>query len=139
MIRRPPRSTRTDTLFPYTTLFRSARQPAHMDAICAHDIFGWNFPDVGRQKFLVGFAIPRVLLNISGAKKHVRRMLLAVIPKQQGFEPLKMSLLKRSAVLGHAATNRACSTRLSMVQMPSMPGRQSSQWRDPRCPFTPLT
>src|SRR3546814_4072319 len=26
MIRRPPRSTRTDTLFPYTTLFRSRRQ-----------------------------------------------------------------------------------------------------------------
>src|SRR3546814_19945192 len=25
MIRRPPRSTRTDTLFPYTTLFRSLR------------------------------------------------------------------------------------------------------------------
>src|SRR3546814_3556467 len=25
MIRRPPRSTRTDTLFPYTTLFRSTR------------------------------------------------------------------------------------------------------------------
>src|SRR3546814_11471124 len=28
MIRRPPRSTRTDTLFPYTTLFRSARYHA---------------------------------------------------------------------------------------------------------------
>src|SRR3546814_951671 len=26
MIRRPPRSTRTDTLFPYTTLFRSIHQ-----------------------------------------------------------------------------------------------------------------
>src|SRR3546814_5032633 len=26
MIRRPPRSTRTDTLFPYTTLFRSERE-----------------------------------------------------------------------------------------------------------------
>src|SRR3546814_9595554 len=26
MIRRPPRSTRTDTLFPYTTLFRSRRR-----------------------------------------------------------------------------------------------------------------
>src|SRR3546814_2582230 len=26
MIRRPPRSTRTDTLFPYTTLFRSGQQ-----------------------------------------------------------------------------------------------------------------
>src|SRR3546814_1260784 len=28
MIRRPPRSTRTDTLFPYTTLFRSAEAAA---------------------------------------------------------------------------------------------------------------
>src|SRR3546814_1358401 len=28
MIRRPPRSTRTDTLFPYTTLFRSHRRIA---------------------------------------------------------------------------------------------------------------
>src|SRR3546814_3902850 len=28
MIRRPPRSTRTDTLFPYTTLFRSRRRDA---------------------------------------------------------------------------------------------------------------
>src|SRR3546814_6500268 len=27
MIRRPPRSTRTDTLFPYTTLFRSDESP----------------------------------------------------------------------------------------------------------------
>src|SRR3546814_12981058 len=29
MIRRPPRSTRTDTLFPYTTLFRSERVPVY--------------------------------------------------------------------------------------------------------------
>src|SRR3546814_5488943 len=29
MIRRPPRSTRTDTLFPYTTLFRSLRRQVH--------------------------------------------------------------------------------------------------------------
>src|SRR3546814_3989991 len=31
MIRRPPRSTRTDTLFPYTTLFRSCRS-SHRNA-----------------------------------------------------------------------------------------------------------
>src|SRR3546814_20037988 len=30
MIRRPPRSTRTDTLFPYTTLFRSLRDIAEL-------------------------------------------------------------------------------------------------------------
>src|SRR3546814_1930758 len=36
MIRRPPRSTRTDTLFPYTTLFRSLlRQAGHV-----HDAHG---------------------------------------------------------------------------------------------------
>src|SRR3546814_7201352 len=34
MIRRPPRSTRTDTLFPYTTLFRSVR---HKELPC-----GWK-------------------------------------------------------------------------------------------------
>src|SRR3546814_2475624 len=38
MIRRPPRSTRTDTLFPYTTLFRShdggvARAVRHIDRV----------------------------------------------------------------------------------------------------------
>src|SRR3546814_2877649 len=36
MIRRPPRSTRTDTLFPYTTLFRSlglgGERPDHVGA-----------------------------------------------------------------------------------------------------------
>src|SRR3546814_6775717 len=31
MIRRPPRSTRTDTLFPYTTLFRSETRALRMD------------------------------------------------------------------------------------------------------------
>src|SRR3546814_20212858 len=30
MIRRPPRSTRTDTLFPYTTLFRSQKLGRHV-------------------------------------------------------------------------------------------------------------
>src|SRR3546814_12929099 len=44
MIRRPPRSTRTDTLFPYTTLFRSpaqtisARQAASSSPIGATSI-----------------------------------------------------------------------------------------------------
>src|SRR3546814_10658121 len=33
MIRRPPRSTRTDTLFPYTTLFRSDRAAHSADGI----------------------------------------------------------------------------------------------------------
>src|SRR3546814_4980826 len=44
MIRRPPRSTRTDTLFPYTTLFRSLNQ---MEAII--EFFGTPSPEVRRE------------------------------------------------------------------------------------------
>src|SRR3546814_6993788 len=54
MIRRPPRSTRTDTLFPYTTLFRSfCGKPthpaprAHPDALRLHGLWrqrGGTFP-----------------------------------------------------------------------------------------------
>src|SRR3546814_3332153 len=36
MIRRPPRSTRTDTLFPYTTLFRSPRRLLPVDRAAVH-------------------------------------------------------------------------------------------------------
>src|SRR3546814_13979593 len=34
MIRRPPRSTRTDTLFPYTTLFRSGTEDLFLEGAC---------------------------------------------------------------------------------------------------------
>src|SRR3546814_10816669 len=40
MKRRPPRSTRTDTLFPYTTLFRSTA----MQRIATAAIRGWIWP-----------------------------------------------------------------------------------------------
>src|SRR3546814_6697070 len=61
MIRRPPRSTRTDTLFPYTTLFRSAELGKAVDPIgLADDRESGNAPaeaefddaaidDAGRQ------------------------------------------------------------------------------------------
>src|SRR3546814_8433955 len=42
MIRRPPRSTRTDTLFPYTTLFRS-----HYYANGANDLAGLSHWEMG--------------------------------------------------------------------------------------------
>src|SRR3546814_10989807 len=47
MIRRPPRSTRTDTLFPYTTLFRSRRELAHASdrrAVSDGAMFGYGTP-----------------------------------------------------------------------------------------------
>src|SRR3546814_9283077 len=51
MIRRPPRSTRTDTLFPYTTLFRSEyrRWPTRID----RSAIG-RLPGRGRHRALRG-------------------------------------------------------------------------------------
>src|SRR3546814_3209048 len=37
MIRRPPRSTRTDTLFPYTTLFRSSHAVLSHGSLALHE------------------------------------------------------------------------------------------------------
>src|SRR3546814_5442074 len=45
MIRRPPRSTRTDTLFPYTTLFRSALTSVVISIAIVLSLIGeaWTF------------------------------------------------------------------------------------------------
>src|SRR3546814_3492546 len=46
MIRRPPRSTRTDTLFPYTTLFRSFR---------THGVNEFPLDDRAYKRFIPSF------------------------------------------------------------------------------------
>src|SRR3546814_2756868 len=62
MIRRPPRSTRTDTLFPYTTLFRSAwlhlllRAP---DARLSRPVAGARFREQAVRQTRCGKAAPR--------------------------------------------------------------------------------
>src|SRR3546814_3789433 len=64
MIRRPPRSTRTDTLFPYTTLFRSNEvlggsfvSRLNMDL---REAKGWSY-GVGTQVRLVRETVPFLL------------------------------------------------------------------------------
>src|SRR3546814_3020793 len=42
MIRRPPRSTRTDTLFPYTTLFRSHTAQPAISALSSDHVRTWQ-------------------------------------------------------------------------------------------------
>src|SRR3546814_11700754 len=60
MIRRPPRSTRTDTLFPYTTLFRSADN-LHVARMQQHGLGLRNAVPLHqlREKHLVGGAQDR--------------------------------------------------------------------------------
>src|SRR3546814_12173720 len=62
MIRRPPRSTRTDTLFPYTTLFRSnlvsgepcAKDPLHLIGVDRHRDLGLDDGEQALAERLVG-------------------------------------------------------------------------------------
>src|SRR3546814_8356842 len=60
MIRRPPRSTRTDTLFPYTTLFRSSHGVA--DRLVAWSV-GGGLAAVGDQRVVVGHALQPLALH----------------------------------------------------------------------------
>src|SRR3546814_2517764 len=46
MIRRPPRSTRTDTLFPYTTLFRSLRGAPRLAGLVVSGCAAWALEDL---------------------------------------------------------------------------------------------
>src|SRR3546814_7582127 len=62
MIRRPPRSTRTDTLVPYTTLYRSCRA-------CGLDLSNFNVGD-GPAAFLtliIGAVITALALLVDAA------------------------------------------------------------------------
>src|SRR3546814_17344813 len=58
MLRRPPRSTRTDTLFPYTTLFRSSINPEYV----------WD--DKAKKQKLVGYRARRdIAVTVSNLDK----------------------------------------------------------------------
>src|SRR3546814_10082899 len=65
MIRRPPRSTRTDTLFPYTTLFRSA--PGRGQPLCRGDRFA-------RDGLVAAQSRPGVQFDGDDARAIVRRL-----------------------------------------------------------------
>src|SRR3546814_5807977 len=70
MIRRPPRSKRTDTLFPYTTLFRSAEQ----DVAEGHALdFGIEGLGGLEEAFLLAPDRDRILalLDLHGARGRV--------------------------------------------------------------------
>src|SRR3546814_19388080 len=77
MRRRPPRSTRTDTLFPYTTLCRSAGPGGAAIVDSAEhtwpeslDVMGWRIDDVGfgleLRRDLPGFLADRLRPVVEG-------------------------------------------------------------------------
>src|SRR3546814_11665372 len=68
MIRRPPRSTRTDTLFPYTTLFRSRTERLGGTARLARGTLHMAVTRLTKSAFRQGFAAPLAGLARTGDK-----------------------------------------------------------------------
>src|SRR3546814_21126905 len=63
MIRRPPRSTRTDTLFPYTTLFRST-------AVASQQVLGGNgyIREWGMEQYVRDARIAQIYEGTNGVQ-----------------------------------------------------------------------
>src|SRR3546814_14534999 len=78
MLRRPPRSTRTYTLFPYTTLFRSEFPAVALDAteefVQPHDD-----RHVGEVLKQAGEAIHRIALGLAACQDRMNDQLQAVL------------------------------------------------------------
>src|SRR3546814_13117460 len=91
MIRRPPRSTRTDTLFPYTTLFRSLGQSSN-----------------GRR-------CPRCpVLRWADAEAHVPSSGLLIVPEMAGPQSLPfLSSPSQFAKSAHRVERKAISEGIS--------------------------
>src|SRR3546814_11566676 len=97
MIRRPPRSTRTDTLFPYTTLFRSGDQRVLALAWRNHRCRGEG--DVHLRRSRRGFADPAAGVHGRHRPRLCQRGLAAMV----AAEACRMG----AALPLRAAANRA--------------------------------
>src|SRR3546814_12508627 len=73
MIRRPPISTRTDTLFPYTTLFRSGRFRRHRRAGVGK-MLGDEIDAELRDKLEAGDGIAGSLLRLARSEEHTSEL-----------------------------------------------------------------
>src|SRR3546814_13403801 len=122
MIRRPPRSTRTDTLFPYTTLFRSEvcrklRQEAHKQTpvlmLTARDSLDQKLSgfESGADDYLIKpFALQEVEARLSVLVRRGRKAqprVLHVADLEINIETLEATRQGKSVPLNRSATGCA--------------------------------
>src|SRR3546814_16671638 len=103
MIRRPPRSTRTDTLFPYTTLFRSDREgrggagDQGVEVVageCQLRVRGLGAVDHGAER-AVFRAILRVPAQVLARDAHAGWFAVEIVQRAQVAEPDVADLRQR--------------------------------------------
>src|SRR3546814_5097198 len=119
MIRRPPRSTRTDTLFPYTTLFRSAT---------GHDIFS-SLLALGHGRETIQGLAPALLhagegirgevTHLRHARFHIQAGAARLIREDDGGEAFEARLAAVVAAAG-AAQDQASRRQRREGQTPEL-------------------
>src|SRR3546814_15083434 len=111
MFRRPPRSTRTDTLFPYTPLFRSA------------------FEAAGQQHWLarvpLGYAVTRYEDVTAVLRDRRFHSALSLLPQMSGIEGPMRDRQERSIL----ATEGAEHTRLRRLASPAFTPKATDRLR----------
>src|SRR3546814_12364479 len=83
MIRRPPRSTRTDTLFPYTTRFRSTFRLPSDDMQTPLELFAIASSSPGKREALWR----NVRHQQESSENTLKRALLQSMPGHSGYDP----------------------------------------------------
>src|SRR3546814_3043266 len=94
MIRRPPRSTRTDTLFPYTTLFRSRLDPGVHRAGKACELV--HPAGVERHRVFVDFNVDQALHRVRLAADRAAGMAPHAFPRSEEHTSELQSLMRIS-------------------------------------------
>src|SRR3546814_6063848 len=110
MIRRPPRSTRTDTLFPYTTLFRSLqRVDAEIELQAAIEAerplrvaLVQQIPDLTRERVAEGFAVGGGELDRLAVDVAAKRLLVELRQQEAAVlaEPRARQRLAHDGIAG---------------------------------------
>src|SRR3546814_4284653 len=83
MIRRPPGSTRTDTLFPYATLFRSEKPLISLQLEKVEKLNFTEFPSSGYERFVINFHVAREIGRHTSELQSLMRISYAVFCLQQ--------------------------------------------------------
>src|SRR3546814_9240252 len=82
MIRRPPRSTRTDTLFPYTTLFHPGKRPGRL-----YSVHSCSIGDkIGRRPGSMGGLGMALAFHFVAAAACGVALHAAETPRESGFQ-----------------------------------------------------
>src|SRR3546814_9974299 len=122
MRRRPPRSTRTDTLFPYTTLFRSVLQNLLAERVSVRDL----------PTILEGVSEAcGYTRNVTAITEHVRARLARQIPNDQvnhdGFIPMITLSAQWEQAFAEAIVGDGEERQLSMAQTRLKEARKSTR------------